>query len=281
MKKLTPIRIAILIAATLAMSAIFAYGAGFRFNAPVPPERLYDAPPDSALRVLFIGNSHTFMHDVPGMLQRLGAANDTPIWVEELTVGGAYLADHLRRPATVAKLREGRWDFVILQEQSTAAAFDPNYYFQSLDALASTVADAGATPVIYATWPRNVDDVFFQKQNRFPTPKALADSLNSSFAQGAQQTGARVAPVSTAWHHYLGQNPDKRLHAPDGNHANLAGAYLAACVFYRVLQNTPSAGNTYRPAQISASTALRLQRVADASPAQWALRWGEAAIGKP
>lgn len=277
MKKLTPVRIAILVAATLALGAFFAYNAGYRFNAPPPPERIYDAPPDQALRVLFIGNSHTFVHDVPGMLQRLGEATDTPIWVEALTIGGATLDDHLRRPSTAATIRNGPWDFVVLQEQSTIPAFEPKFYHHTLASLASTVTDAGSTPVVYATWARHADDEYFARQKRFASPKKLQDALNQSFAEAAQQTGSLVVPVSTAWRHYLAQNPDKRLHAPDGNHANLAGAYLAACVFYRTLQNTPCSGNTYRPKQVSEETALKLQRAADASPEQWQAQWGEAA----
>ncbi|AWV89770.1 hypothetical protein DN745_10645 [Bradymonas sediminis] len=49
--------------------------------------------------MLFIGSSHTFVHDVPGMVQRLGESNGTPIWVEALTIGGASLSDHLRGPS--------------------------------------------------------------------------------------------------------------------------------------------------------------------------------------
>lgn len=269
MKRLTPIRIAIIVAAALAIGAFFVYDAGYRVNAPPAPERIYDTPPDQALRVLFIGNSHTFVHDVPGMLQRLGEANNTPIWVEGLTIGGATLDDHRRRPATAATIRNEPWDFVVLQGQSTNPAFEPEFYHYSLASLASIVTDAGATPVVYATWARHADDEYFARQTRFATPNKLQDALNQSFAQGAQKSDALVAPVGTAWRHYLAQNPDKRLHAPDGNHANLAGAYLAACVFYRTLQDTPCSGNTYRPERISAATAQTLQRVADASPEQW------------
>lgn len=267
MKQLTPVRIAILIVVTLALGAFLAYAAGYRFNAAPQPERIYDTPPENALRVLFIGNSHTFVHDVPGMLQRLGEANNTPIWVEELTIGGATLDQHLRIPATEATIRNGPWDFVILQEQSLLPALQPDFYLQSLNTLASTVHNTGATPVIYATWARNTDDTYFARQQYFATPKKLQESLDHSFAKAAHQSKALIAPVGTAWHHYLDQNPDKTLHEPDGNHANPAGAYLAACVFYRTLQNTPSTGNTYHPKHISPATALQLQRAADASPA--------------
>ncbi|AWV89760.1 DUF4886 domain-containing protein [Bradymonas sediminis] len=271
MKKLTPIRVAILITALLALGTFVAYSAGYRLNAPAPPERIYDAPPPQALRVLFIGNSHTYVHDVPGMVQRLGEANGTPIWVEALTIGGASLSDHLRRPGTNATIQGDGWDFVVLQEHSLTPALNPEQFYQSLDLLASTATEAGATPVIYATWARHGDDPYFQRQTRFTSPMRLQEALDRAFATGAQRSNALVSPVGTAWHHYYGQNTAKRLHAPDGNHANLAGAYLAACVFYRVLQDAPCTGNTYRPGRISAASALRLQQVADRSPKQWSV----------
>lgn len=274
MKKLSPIRIAIIVALVAALGALYAFHAGVRFNAAPAPERLYRTPPKDSLKVLFIGNSHTFGHDVPGMLQRLGEADNNPIWVEAQTIGGATLNDHLKSAATADSVREGDWDFVILQEQSTLPALNPGFYQQSLSSFAAPIARAGVSPVIYATWARNADNKYFQRQNRFATPRQLQSALDRAFAAGARQTGALVAPVGTAWHHYLGQNPGKRLHAPDGNHANHAGAYLAACVFYRVLTDKPSAGNPYHPDRISPQTAAKLQRVADRSPEQWQLQWG-------
>ena len=51
----------------------------------------------------------------------------------------------------------------------------------------------------------------------------------------ATEVGARLAPVGLAWEKAQQSDPDLDLFHPDARHANPAGAYLTACVFYTVL----------------------------------------------
>ncbi|HSQ67690.1 MAG TPA: hypothetical protein VLM85_30980, partial [Polyangiaceae bacterium] len=73
-----------------------------------------------AIRVLFVGNSHTFVNDLPGALCGLGAASTPPVPLDvtEAVAGGYSLADHLRDGTAARLIDEGRWDWVVLQEQS-------------------------------------------------------------------------------------------------------------------------------------------------------------------
>src|SRR3989442_1625729 len=50
----------------------------------------------ATLSVLFIGNSYTYVNDLPGMLQQIAATAKAPplISTEQVTVGGAALVDH-------------------------------------------------------------------------------------------------------------------------------------------------------------------------------------------
>src|SRR3954471_3691570 len=52
--------------------------------------------PRKGLRVLFIGNSYTFVHDVPGIVSRIAATADTgpTIAIDQVVRGGATLEGH-------------------------------------------------------------------------------------------------------------------------------------------------------------------------------------------
>ncbi|MBQ2117839.1 MAG: hypothetical protein II192_02145, partial [Clostridia bacterium] len=75
------------------------------------------------LRVLFIGNSHTFFNDMPLLFAGIAAADGREITVESVTKGGWTLEKHANKNDECGKqidrlLREERFDFVILQENS-------------------------------------------------------------------------------------------------------------------------------------------------------------------
>src|SRR5436190_9520176 len=72
------------------------------------------------IRVLFVGNSYTGVNDLPGAVKALADADTTGpgLVVDSYTVGGAKLADHWNGGTAPDKIRDGDWDFVVLQEQS-------------------------------------------------------------------------------------------------------------------------------------------------------------------
>lgn len=75
--------------------------------------------PPNAMRVLFVGNSHTQNNDVPGMVARLaGAAGvERPLHAVTEAPGGAGFVEHLGNGRVAAYLREEPWDYVVLQDQ--------------------------------------------------------------------------------------------------------------------------------------------------------------------
>src|SRR5438067_8134003 len=70
------------------------------------------------LRALFIGNSLTFVNDLPGMLAELAkAGRQKPLYHDQETPGGCNLEKHWKDGKALAKIRSGRWDYVVLQEE--------------------------------------------------------------------------------------------------------------------------------------------------------------------
>lgn len=179
------------------------------------------APRRTPFRVLFIGNSYTYANDLPNLIATLAhAAEDRPAFVYDTQlVGGATLQEHWNQGIALTKIRQGNWDFVVLQEQSQMPLLDQNAFFQYARLFAAEIKLKGAIPLFFMTWARQY------APNTQP-------ALSQAYITIAQDVRGEVAPVGTAWQKSLTQKPALILHAADGSHPNEAGSYLAACVFY-------------------------------------------------
>lgn len=263
---MTKIRLAIVtfVAANVLLAGL--YAAGLFGSASPDIDRVHDAPSEDAVRVLFVGNSHVFTHDVPGLLSRLGESGERGIWVEQQVVGGASLADHRESGRAEQLIEAKRWDFVVLQEQSLRPFADPDGYLRDLGYFAKLVRSNHSVPVIYATWARAPWATIYKREGGLANPTQLRNGLNASFREAKRQNsvhGIRLAPVGPAWFDFRRRHPRTPLHSQDGNHATLAGAYLAAAVFYRVTTGEPTANAEFVPDGLKPDIARRLRETAD------------------
>lgn len=186
------------------------------------------------LRVLFIGNSYTYYNNLPRMLAGLAAsAKPTRVLETEMVaVGGATLKRLWDIGQAQQALARGKWDYVVLQEQSTLGMSkfvdgipqinDPAEFHAAARIYDSEIKRLGAKTLFYMTWAR---------QNNPASQIQLAEA----YTKIGMELNAPVAPVGLAWQAALKARPDLALHVEDKSHPNPAGSYLAACVFYAVL----------------------------------------------
>src|SRR6185436_14565016 len=116
-----------------------------------------------ALGVLFIGNSYTYVNDLPGHVSGLAATAEVPptIDVSEVTVGGATFADHWNGADAQPAIAKGDRTHVVLQGQSVEPIFAPAGFQQYGSLLANAATAAGAKPVLYETWARKAGDPIY------------------------------------------------------------------------------------------------------------------------
>ena len=190
--------------------------------------------------ILFIGNSYTYFNNVPELVAALMAKGaGCHVQTRMIAPGGAELRKQWADDHTRAALTERKWDYVILQDQSTLGR---DYYvdgnarvvgdelFAPAAALWSkAVRDAGSQPVFYLTWSRKA------------TPEDQA-ALDHAYFSAARQAGAPVAPAGIAWQLVRGERPDLELYWKDGSHPSPAGSYLAACAIYATLLHRDPSG---------------------------------------
>jgi Domain of unknown function (DUF4886) len=227
----------------------------------------FDAAQDTeqpTVRVLFVGNSYTFVNDLPGWVERLAnSAGVTSIETDARTVGGATLQSHWATPETMSTIGDGTWDFVVLQGQSVEPLAAPSGFFEYAELLAEHASGAGATPVFFETWARAQGDALYAESWSGGSPTAMQQGLRDAYGQAATTAGGIVAPVGDAWETVLSSHPGITLHSGDGSHPTEHGTYLAACVFYSTLTGNAALGIEDRPGSVSEADAETLQSVAD------------------
>jgi hypothetical protein len=195
---------------------------------------------DEKLRVLFIGNSLTAGNDLPQLFQAMAAADDIRIGVEAVTRGGFSLEDHWNDGKARKKLREGKWDFVVLQQGPSSQPEGRAHLKRWAKTWADEVRKAGATPALYMVWP------FEEQENGF------AD-VSESYRAAAAASGALILPAGDAWRAAIAHEPSLRLYQEDKLHPTGAGTYLAALVIARDLAGVrPQAV----PAKLNTSSGL-------------------------
>jgi hypothetical protein len=207
-------------------------------------------PQGKSIDVLFIGNSYTFVNDMPSMLEQLSAsAHDAnPIHCTMAVAGGATLENHWNNPETRKLLKSRKWAAVVLQEQSMLPIGNAVMFRLYGGLLADEVKSSGSTPVFYMTWAR--------KSN--PENQGI---LTGEYRSVASEHSSVVAPVGEAWRAVWNSRPDLELFAADGSHPSPAGTYLTACVFYVVITGKQPLGLPC-PSNVAANDARYLQKAA-------------------
>jgi Surface adhesin CshA repetitive domain len=187
---------------------------------PIPPGPVIK----TSLKVLFIGNSRTRYFDIPNQIKQLASLETRKLEVRTVAFDGWTLESHWNSPnsAALKAIREGGWDDVVLQELSSRPVLENAKFVASVKNFNAEIKKVGARTVLYENWWRK-DLTYSQAQ------------LSSAYKTVADELGAAISPVGSAWLESSSTNPTSSLFNPDGNHATALGAYLTACEFYAFL----------------------------------------------
>ena len=230
-------------------------------------------PQDGACtRVLFIGNSYTYVNDLPGMFTHLARVGGHKVETDMAASGGWTLADHEGSSATLQKLTSRKWDVVVLQEQSqipSVGQMREQQMYPAARQLVETIRFEGARPMFFVTWARRDG----WPENALPDYASMQSAIDDGYLTIAAEEHAAVAPVGEAWLTVLQQEKPSALWQEDGSHPTTEGTYLAACVFYAAIFGKSPKGLGYH-ADLSSSEAAKLQKIASETVLQKQLRNG-------
>jgi len=193
-------------------------------------------------RALFLGNSYTYYNNLPQLTAILAlSAGDTLIF-DSNTPGGYTLNQHSTNATSLAKIQQGGWDFVVLQEQSQLPSFPIGQvqtesfpYAQFLDSLI-TATDSCTETMFYMTWGRETGDA--SNCASWPpvcTYEGMDSLLRLRYDQMATDNNGVVSPVGPLWRYIREQLGGIQLYSSDGSHPSPEGTYAAAVSFYTTI----------------------------------------------
>jgi len=230
----------------------------------------------SALKVLFIGNSYTYVNDVPKTVELLSTTAGFELIHDQHTEGGWTWEKHAKSQITIDKINSQQWDVVVLQEYSTRPAFDEQRVCEDtvepLNQLVDMIRNNNPNTVLqfYLTWGRP----FGSSENceSYPqmcTYESMQDRLTQSYKTFAcMNTPSRVAPVGEGFRRVkttVGEDEFFSLYNTHGisdHHASPEGSYLSACLHFVSLFKTSVVGNI-ATGGLDRYTATLIQQIAD------------------
>lgn len=220
---------------------------------PTPASTPAPEPTPATTRVLFVGNSYTFSHDLPAVLSQIAGAAfpDHPIMTRMVAEPGWTLEQHWQDRRAILEIRSGDWDHVVLQGHSLGSIEARERLFEYARRFDSEIREAGASTVLFMTWARR------------DQPRML-ETIATAYDELGRELGARVAPVGIAWQRSHARRPDIHLWHVDGSHPSPAGTYLAAAVFYGLISGgaTPVGADHGGFGQLDREEIVDLQAIA-------------------
>jgi len=203
-------------------------------------------------RILFIGNSFTYVNDLPAVLNTLAiAGGQKPLVVAKETPGGCSFEKHWKDGKALKAIQSRKWDYVVLQEVSQGPVQNKATMFEYARKLNEPIIAQGAKTVLYMTWS-------WPKPDNQPV-------ITAAYQELAKELKAQLVPAGIAWDMTLKEHPEIGLFANDKHHPSPAGTYLVACTFYASLYGRSPEGLPCAVKDLKDAAAGMLQKEAFAA----------------
>ena len=188
-------------------------------------------------KVLFIGNSYTYVNNLPELVSTMMSSSGESIEYQMSAPGGCTFQQHCT--VSSSYIQQGNWDYVVLQEQSQLPSFPEDQFMQECYPYAASLCsmtqeyNEGAHIVFYMTWGRKNGD---QQNCPYDPPLCTYQGMDSllylRYMMMAEDNHAWVSPVGATWHYIRDHFPVVELYQSDESHPSYLGSYVAACCFY-------------------------------------------------
>lgn len=213
-------------------------------------------PDVECYEILYLGNSLTYVHDIPSIIKNMIMADGAYISYIQITEGGASLLDH------EFKFNEAvnKYDFthIILQEQSYGPIASFSKFKEACLKYVNTLKELNsqAEVILYETWAYN--EPVYNRIEKYEMTRLL----QVGYEEVAQLINSRITRAGEAFKLYE-QSGDYPSLYQDLNHQSEYGAYLSACVHYSTLTGRKASTNTFVYDQIDLETQKIIQGIAD------------------
>jgi hypothetical protein len=205
-------------------------------------EYLDDAIDLETKKILFIGNSYTFYHNMPAMTKRMALSVGDTMFYEQYTIPGAYLWQHANSVFLDQLIKKENWNYVTIQSQSRESALDQEHFntkvYPNALTLVNQIRDnnSNSKPLFYMTW--GYENGYTPLCNDLPYMcnfESMNDKIEERYTYFGSSTNSSVSPCGKVWKALRNEYPNINLYDDDGNHPSRLGSYVAACCFYTMI----------------------------------------------
>ena len=194
-------------------------------------------------RILFIGNSMTYVGNLPKLITQIAAEHHfDSISVDSVTPGGTTLQQHYDKGIATKKIQSGNYDIVVIQGQSSEAIDDYENFKTYGIKLANEAIKYKAKPFLFSAWSCCTPFACSGEQQQEDY-----EAISKAYEDISKATKATIVPVGKSWQLYRKAHPKKVGELTSDNcHPNQDGAYLSACVFFEtIFAGTSSVGTNF------------------------------------
>lgn len=179
------------------------------------------------MKVLFIGNSHTYMNDMPELMREMiESATGEKCEVFMLAYSCRSLKWHMGEEYFSERFNilHGKYDYCIIQEQAHPMPDEADTITYASEII-EMCRKVNTVPIIFETWA---------EKNK---PENQSE-MNRRYQKLAREQGALLAPIGEVWSLALPELLQKcgvDLYYRDGEHASAIGDYLVSMVLTNVI----------------------------------------------
>ena len=225
------------------------------------------------LKILFIGNSHTYTYDVPGTIaQMANSRGDSVKKIQTRTPGGYTFKQHSRSESTLKAIKSEKWDYVILQGvgwlQALPTFMSDTAIYQYAEILIDSIKNNSPETqiILYMTHGYRNGVLTFDAAEWCEEDSVVCSSegmlyrVKENYLKMAELFDAEIAPSGMMWKIFGDKYPGVNLYQDDGAHASPYGSYLSSCCIYSLIFKKKSINN-YFPSNVNKDVALNIQAV--------------------
>jgi hypothetical protein len=176
----------------------------------------------SEFNLLFIGNSLTFVNDLPKLVESIALANGKDASVTTIANGNYALIDHWNDGIIQIYIESGDYDFVIVQQGPSSQPYGRELLFEYGTKISDLCKNNDAKLAYYMVWPSL-------------TYYSTFDGVIFSYTEAANMNNDILCPVGEVWKSYFDETQDFSYYGSDGFHPSLAGSKVAAKIIYESL----------------------------------------------
>ncbi|MDO4459062.1 MAG: hypothetical protein Q4C42_03110 [Clostridia bacterium] len=218
------------------------------------------------MKVLFLGNSHTYYNDMPHIFENICKEREKNVEVHMQAHPGVTYEWHLSENTELRyAMMYGHYDYIIMQQASHIPCPSKEETHRDAKTIIAMAKDNGVTPIQTMPWA----------EKDYPEHQA---TMYDVFCSLHDETGIRLNPVGNVFEDVLSNHPEINMYWLDNRHASAYGSYAAAMCAYATIFGesvqglSPMSYDTFRVADENWSKIAEARKACNEDPENFSLR---------